>query len=670
MVQCYQISGVSLLACLVVQVVSSAYQGPPSYYWSRTRTGSTHFSQRSHIGPLPHVNEVMTEWARWSPWARCSRSCGGGVRTRTRTCITTYPRVMPGSGVRTTHDQCAGDSVEYSVCGVKACPPGMVSAVSFRAAQCRHYNNRRVFGRVVNNWVPYTQGGINPCALVCEGEGEGIVYTFGKVTDGTHCRTDQAQDGLCVNGRCLRLSCDGRLGGTAREDMCRICGGHNETCTRHVGVFHTDLPAADQPSSLTRAGDRSARNYGYYEVSYIPKGATNVRVRDTSPNFLALKAGSKFLLNGDWLIDWPGEVDAGGTLFTYARNEDESESLSALGPTSEDLTLMVLLREHNPGIYYEYWTPNSASGEAPPAVVPLPSATSSTPATTPTRSPATPPTTSPTTTTTTTLTPRPAVLTSVNVTRIRKPPLRTPLRRPRPRPRPPFRRRPPFAPHRRPSSPPNREDNDTYRPKKPVKPYKKPSKGKPKGEEGKGGKGRRKKKKKQPEVPASCGPCERPRRAKQMFCTSDFVSRVEVINSEPVGGERRYEVLVHQSYKNTVPLLHKEFLWVDNNCLCPKMRHGRSYLVMGSTEVTRGREVRLVLRNGSYVRRYTPRNLARILRVRHNEMRFCRPWRRDLRFLRPEDKALNATAANATAGDASASAASTAGSSAVLLVGT
>lgn len=55
----------------------------------------------------------------------------------------------------------------------------------------------------------------------------------------------------------------------------------------------------------------------------------------------ALKAGSKFLLNGDWLIDWPGEVDAGGTLFTYARNEDESESLSALGPTSEDITLMV-----------------------------------------------------------------------------------------------------------------------------------------------------------------------------------------------------------------------------------------------------------------------------------------------------------------------------------------
>lgn len=156
-----------------------------------------------------------------------------------------------------------------------------------------------------------------------------------------------------------------------------------------------------------------------------------------------------------------------------------------------------------------------------------------------------------------------------------------------------------------------------------------------KGKKEKGRRGKKKKKQPHPDIPASCGPCERLNGAKQMFCTSDFVSRVEVINSEAVGGERRYEVLVHQSYKNTVPLLHKEFLWVDNDCLCPKMRHGRSYLVMGMTQVTSGREVRLVLSRGSYVRRYKPKNLARILRIRHNEMRFCRPWRRDLRFFQP-----------------------------------
>lgn len=113
------------------------------------------------------------------------------------------------------------------------------------------------------------------------------------------------------------------------------------------------------------------------------------------------------------------------------------------------------------------------------------------------------------------------------------------------------------------------------------------------------------------------------------------VSQVEVVNSEVVAGELRYEVLVHQSYKNTVPLLHKEFLWIPDPCQCPRLRLGLTYLVMGTTDNTKGREVRLVLPRHSYVRRFKARNLARILRVRHNEMRFCRPWRRDLRFLLP-----------------------------------
>ncbi|KAK7071908.1 ADAMTS-like protein 5 [Halocaridina rubra] len=431
---------------------------------------------------------------------------------------------MPGSGVRTTHDQCGGESVEYEVCGTKPCPPGQVSALSFRAAQCRYYNNRRVFGRVVNNWVPYTQGvgGINPCALVCEGEGEGIVYTFGKVTDGTHCKTDDAQDGLCVNGRCLRLSCDGRLGGTAKEDMCRVCGGHNETCTRHIGVFHTDLPAADQPSSGIRTRNLASRRYGYYEVSRIPRGATNVKVSDRSANFLALKAGNKFMLNGDWLIDWPGEVDAGGVSFTYTRAEDDSESLTSLGPTTEDLTLMVLLREHNPGIHYEYWTPNNVvSPDLSPVIVPLTTnetVTTSTPTTPTTTHISTTPTTTTLKTTTatsstTTLTPRPAILTSVNVTRYHRP----------------GRVRPPFLDiYQTPVSPPVRpSDNDTHKTspaqKKPrKKPSQIPSKGKV-SKDPKSRKGKKKKKRPQkPQVPGFCGPCEKPSRAKQLFCTSDF----------------------------------------------------------------------------------------------------------------------------------------------------
>ena len=36
--------------------------------------------------------------------------------------------------------------------------------------------------------------------------------------------------------------------------MCRVCGGQNDTCTKHVGVFHTDLPSADQPGAEGRKG--------------------------------------------------------------------------------------------------------------------------------------------------------------------------------------------------------------------------------------------------------------------------------------------------------------------------------------------------------------------------------------------------------------------------------
>ncbi|CAL4063290.1 unnamed protein product, partial [Meganyctiphanes norvegica] len=530
--------------------------------WSR---GGGLSSRPSHIGPLPHLNRVMTEWANWGPWGRCIRSCGGGVRSRSRACATVFPRVMPGSGIRTSHDHCStGDSVEYGVCGKDLpCPPGQVSGLSFRAAQCRHYNNRRVFGRLVNNWVPYTQSGINPCALVCEGEGEGIVYTFGKVTDGTHCRTDDSKDGLCVNGRCLRLSCDGRLGGVASEDMCRVCGGSNDTCTRHVGIFHSDLPSNDQPDDNQRNRQHSTM-YGYYEVANIPQGATNVLVKDKSPNFLALKAENKFLLNGNWLIDWPGDVDAAGTPFSYVRTEDNSETLMALGPTKENLKLLVLLREHNPGIYYEYWTPNSNTYKFSSAI----------------------------------------------------------------------------ANSRRPFENEILKPTITEKPKKKKKKKKKkkdPKPGKEKHHKGKSkgeSKGQRKSTSK---LPITCGVCVKARRAKEKFCTSDFVSRVEVLGSDEVIGERRYEVLVHQSYKNTVPLLHKEFLWLDNPCNCPRLRTGRSYIVMGQTAITKGNEVRFVLGSGSYVKRYNPRNLARILRIRHNELKHCRPWRRDLRFQRNSD---------------------------------
>lgn len=57
----------------------------------------------------------------------------------------------------------------------------------------------------------------------------------------------------------------------------------------------------------------------------------------------ALKAsvGDKYYINGAWTIDWPRKFEVASTVFHYERSSKKPESLTARGPTSEDLVLMV-----------------------------------------------------------------------------------------------------------------------------------------------------------------------------------------------------------------------------------------------------------------------------------------------------------------------------------------
>lgn len=101
----------------------------------------------------------------------------------------------------------------------------------------------------------------------------------------------------------------------------------------------------------------------------------------------------------------------------------------------------------------------------------------------------------------------------------------------------------------------------------------------------------------------------------------------EGADMETQGG--RYEVIIHQSFKNTVPLLHKEFLRVPNfECACPVLRPGKMYLIMGMTQSSgKGREVWLAIDSSSYTRRFSARVKERILKIRNNEMKYCNKWR-------------------------------------------
>ena len=59
-------------------------------------------------------------WTRWTPWTTCSRRCGGGIQTRSRSC--TNPQPSNGG------EYCEGKSLERRPCNSQECA-GMLSSL-------------------------------------------------------------------------------------------------------------------------------------------------------------------------------------------------------------------------------------------------------------------------------------------------------------------------------------------------------------------------------------------------------------------------------------------------------------------------------------------------------------------------------------------------------------
>ena len=71
-----------------------------------------------------------------------------------------------------------------------------------------------------------------------------------------------------------------------------------------------------------------------------------------------------YYLNGNWRIDFPREMKFAGCTFHYERKPHAfiaPEMISALGPTTEALYVVLLYQEPNPGIEYEYSFPKDVS---------------------------------------------------------------------------------------------------------------------------------------------------------------------------------------------------------------------------------------------------------------------------------------------------------------------
>uniref|UniRef100_A0A8B9GS02 ADAM metallopeptidase with thrombospondin type 1 motif, 18 n=1 Tax=Astyanax mexicanus TaxID=7994 RepID=A0A8B9GS02_ASTMX len=275
---------------------------------------------------------VHGQWSGWSDWSDCSRTCGGGVMHRERSCNSPSPQ----------HNGrfCQGPSRAHQLCNTSPCQP---SATDFRAQQCAEYNSKPFRGWYYK-WKPYTKvEDEDICKLYCIAEDFDFFFAMSsKVKDGTSC-SDHKRD-VCIDGICEPVGCDQVLGSTAALDACGVCKGDNSTCKFYSGQYTLQHRANE-----------------YYSVVTVPPGARSIRVQevDISSSYLAVRGTKRgsYYLTGDWTVDWPGKFHFAGTTFHYQRSFSQPESLYTAGPTNETLVFEILLQGKNPGVVWEYTLP-------------------------------------------------------------------------------------------------------------------------------------------------------------------------------------------------------------------------------------------------------------------------------------------------------------------------
>uniref|UniRef100_A0A8C9N5Z6 ADAMTS-like protein 2 n=1 Tax=Serinus canaria TaxID=9135 RepID=A0A8C9N5Z6_SERCA len=270
--------------------------------------------------------EVTKWWGEWSSWSTCSRSCGGGVTSRERHCLRQRLQIPQG----TNSTMCVGQAKHYQLCQQQPCP---ANTASFKQQQCSSFN-AKAFGKHYYHWMPlypddYTSISNKPCDLQCTTR-SGERQLMARAQDGTSCK-DRTYQGVCINGKCEPVGCDGSLNSPRTMDRCRVCGGDGSTCHRVSGTFR-----------------KAISQIGYVFITNIPAGATDILIieRRKTENILALADESgHFFFNGNSAIDNPQNFRVAGTVFKYRRpsslNSDGLEYIIAQGPTNQSLNAMV-----------------------------------------------------------------------------------------------------------------------------------------------------------------------------------------------------------------------------------------------------------------------------------------------------------------------------------------
>ncbi|XP_069373233.1 A disintegrin and metalloproteinase with thrombospondin motifs 14 isoform X2 [Paralichthys olivaceus] len=268
-------------------------------------------------------------WSSWSKFSSCSRTCGGGVRSRSRQCNDP----PPAYGGR----DCPGSTFDYQMCNTEECAGPYED---FRAQQCIQRSNK-YHKNIKHTWLPYEHPDEGrKCELSCKSKETGEVVFMNQVMhDGTRCSYSDPFS-VCARGECLHVGCDKEVGSYKQEDKCGVCEGDNSHC-RTVKLTLTKTP----------------KKIGMLKMFDIPIGARHIVIEenDTSPHIIAVKnqVTGNFILNAKSEDAESKTFIENGLQWEYSM-DDEKETLKTTGPLHEGIIVLVIPQEEDAKVSLTY----------------------------------------------------------------------------------------------------------------------------------------------------------------------------------------------------------------------------------------------------------------------------------------------------------------------------
>uniref|UniRef100_A0A8D0HKZ0 ADAM metallopeptidase with thrombospondin type 1 motif 14 n=1 Tax=Sphenodon punctatus TaxID=8508 RepID=A0A8D0HKZ0_SPHPU len=251
-------------------------------------------------------------WSSWSKFGSCSRTCGGGVRSRSRSCN----NPPPAYGGR----HCPGTMYEYQVCNTEECRGPYED---FRAQQCSKRNSYYTHQNSKHAWLPYEHhDDAQKCELICQSEGTGdVVFMNQVVHDGTRCSYRDPYS-VCVRGECVHVGCDKEIGSLKQDDKCGVCGGDNSHCRTVKGTL---VKSPKQPGEILKMFE-------------IPAGARHVQIEEMEPASHSIAVKNQ--ATGNFILNTKGKEAKSKTFLEMGLEweytiENGKESLKTSGPLHE-----------------------------------------------------------------------------------------------------------------------------------------------------------------------------------------------------------------------------------------------------------------------------------------------------------------------------------------------